>query len=133
MIELQPRAISSARPRIPLTADEPTTLVEIYERVARVHRKQNTLNYKRGGAWHSISAEEMLTRARRIALGLHSLGFRKGDRVAILADSCAGWGLSDQGCIFAGVVTTPIYSTLTAAQVRYILNDSGARAIFICT
>ena len=133
MIELQPRAISSARPRIPLTADEPTTLVEIYERVARVHRKPNTLNYKRGGAWHSISAEEMLTRARRIALGLYSLGLRKGDRVAILSDSCAEWVLSDQGCIFAGVVTTPIYSTLTAAQVRYILNDSGARAIFIGT
>ena len=56
--------------RVPLTSDEPQTLPEVYERVARDHPKPNTLNYKREGAWHSISAGEVLQRARHIALGL---------------------------------------------------------------
>jgi len=120
-------------PLAPLSSDEPTTLVEIYERVARDHPKPDTLNYKREGVWCSISAEEMLRRARNIAAGLHSLGVRKGDRVAILSESCLEWVLADQGCILSGAVTVPIYPTLTPAQVSYILNDCGARAAFIST
>jgi long-chain acyl-CoA synthetase len=119
--------------RVPLNSDEPTTLVEIYERVVRNHPKPDTLNYKREGAWRSVSAEEMLRRAHNIAAGLHSLGVRKGDRVAILSESCLEWVLADQGCILSGAVTVPIYPTLTPAQVSYILSDCGARAVFIST
>ena len=117
--------------RAPLSADEPATLVEVYERVARVHPKPDTLNYKRDGGWHTISASEMLARARRIALGLYSLGVRKGDRVALLSESCVEWVLADQGCIFAGAVGVPIYPTLMPSQVAYILKDSGARVLFV--
>ena len=119
--------------RVPFSDDEPTTLVEVYEGVARLHPKPDTLNFKRNGAWHSISADEMLRRARRIALGLYSLGVRKGDRVALLSESRVEWVLADQGCVFAGAVGVPIYPTLTPPQVAYILKDSGARALFIST
>src|SRR5438552_6330738 len=119
--------------RAPLNSDGATTLIEIYERVVRNHPKPNTLNYKRDGAWRSISAEEMLRRARNIAAGLHALGVRKGDRVAILSESCLEWVLSDQGCILSGAVAVPIYPTPTPPQVGHILSDSGARAVFIST
>src|SRR5213080_3258144 len=112
---------------------EPATLVDIYEGLARNHPKPDTLNYKRDGAWHSMSAGEMLRRARSIALGLYSLGIRKGDRVALLSESRVEWVLADQGCIFAGAVGVPVYPTLTPPQVAYILKDSGARALFVST
>ena len=112
---------------------EPATLVDIYEGVARNHPKPDTLNYKRDGAWHSMSAGEMLRHSRWIALGLYSLGIRKGDRIALLSESRVEWVLADQGCIFAGAVGVPIYPTLTPPQVAYILKDSGARALFVST
>src|SRR5713101_7726640 len=117
--------------RVPLEADEPTTLVEVYERVARVHQKPDTLNYKRDSGWHSISADEMLRRSRWLALGLYSLGVRKDDRVALLSESRVEWVLADQGCIFAGAICVPIYPTLTPQQAAYILKDSGARVMFV--
>ena len=117
--------------RAPLSADEPATLVEVYQRLILVHPQPDTLNYKRGGAWHSISSNEMLARARRIALGLYSLGVRKDDRVALLSESRVEWVLADQGCIFAGAVGVPIYPTLTPSQAAYILKDSGARVMFV--
>ena len=130
MLEVQDKSISPPS-RVPLNAGEPTTLVEVYEAVLRNHPKTDTLNFKSDGVWQTLSAAEMLRRARRIALGLHSLGLRPGDRVAILADSCVEWVLADQGCIFMGAVTVPVYPTLSGDQVKYIINDCTARAIFV--
>src|SRR2546428_464590 len=132
MLETQEK-LKFVRERVPLEADEPTTLVEVYERVARGHQKPDTLNYKRDGGWRSISAGEMLRQSRWIALGLYSLGVRKDDRVALLSESRVEWVLADQGCIFAGAICVPIYPTLTPQQVAYILKDSGARALFVST
>jgi long-chain acyl-CoA synthetase len=119
--------------RVPLNRDEPTTLPEMYERVVRDYPKPNTLNYKRDGVWHSISAAEMVRRAKEIAFGLRSLGVARGDRVAILSESCVEWVLADQGCLFAGAVSVPIYPTLTSPQVQYILEDCAPKVLFIAT
>jgi long-chain acyl-CoA synthetase len=131
--QLRTEPISSAPIREPLTADEPKTLVEVLERAVRSYPKPDTLNYKSGGAWHPISGNEMLRRARRIALGLYSLGVRKGDRVALLSESRVEWVLADQGCIFAGAISVPVYPTLTPPQVEYILKDCGARMLLVST
>lgn len=117
--------------RIPLNTNEPTTLVEVFEYVARVHPRPDTLNYKRDGRWNAISSDELLRRARHIAAGLYSLGVRRGDRVAILSESRAEWTLTDAGCLFATAIDVPIYPTLTPSQVRYILKDSGARVLVV--
>jgi long-chain acyl-CoA synthetase len=114
-----------------LSATEPTTLVEAFEYVARVHPRPDTLNYKREGRWLSISADELLRRARLIAAGLYALGVRRGDRVAILSESRPEWTLTDAGCMFAAAIDVPIYPTLTPPQVRYILKDSGARILVV--
>src|SRR5262245_26146586 len=73
----------------------------------------------------------MLKRAQLIAAGLHAIGVNPGDRVALLSESRVEWTLTDAGSIFAGTIDVPIYPTLTPAQVRYILNDSGACILFL--
>ena len=122
---------SSTPARQPSSADEPVTLVDVFERVARKHQRPDTLNYKNNGRWISMSSDEMLQRAKAIAAGLHAIGAEPGDRVAILSESRVEWTLTDAGSIFAGTIDVPIYPTLTPAQVRYILNDSGASVLFL--
>ncbi|HEY0081023.1 MAG TPA: long-chain fatty acid--CoA ligase [Pyrinomonadaceae bacterium] len=118
-------------PRVPLAPDEPTTLPEVFERAARLHRKPDALNYKRDGQWRSVSSEEFITRARRIALGLYSMGVRRGERVGLLSESRPEWVMADAGCQLAGAIDVPIYPTQAPPQVCYILSDSGARVLFI--
>ncbi|GAC1396250.1 MAG: AMP-dependent synthetase/ligase [Pyrinomonadaceae bacterium] len=122
---------NSAPPRVPLHDDEPKTLVEMFEQVARQHNRADALNFKSGDAWHSISSAEFLTRARAIALGLYTLGVRRGDRVALLSENRPEWTLSDAGCQCMGVIDVPIYPTQALSQVCYILNDSQARVLVI--
>jgi long-chain acyl-CoA synthetase len=99
--------------------------------VVREKNRPDALNYKKNGQWIAVSSDEMLERAKNIAAGLHAIGVRRGDRVAVLSESRVEWTLTDTGCIFGGVIDVPIYPTLTPPQVRYILNDSGASALFI--
>jgi long-chain acyl-CoA synthetase len=110
---------------------EPSTLIEVFEQIGQIHKRADTMNYKHDGRWKAISSDEMLARSHRIAAGLHSLGVQNGDRVAILSESRPEWTLTDAGCIFAGAIDVPIYPTLTPPQVRYILNDSGARVLAV--
>jgi long-chain acyl-CoA synthetase len=127
--------ISVARPRLPVrrpfAPDEPRTLIDVFTRAVRNHNRPDALNYKSGGRWVPVSSGEMLARAKHIAAGLHAIGIRHGDRVALLADSRVEWTLTDAGCLFAGAIDVPIYPTLTPPQVRYILRDSGSSALFL--
>ena len=118
-------------PRVPLAPDEPKTLAEVFTRAVQDHPKPDALNYKRDGEWRAISSADLLERAHLIALGLYALGLRPGDRAAILSESSPEWTLTDAGCQFAGVIDVPIYPTQAPPQVRYILDDSGARVLFI--
>ena len=117
--------------RIPTSADEPETLVDVFRKVTQKRKRSDTLNYKKDGQWVSVSSDELFSLAQRIAAGLHSIGVKKGDRLALLSETRLEWTLTDAGCIFAGVIDVPIYPTLTPNQVQYILNDSGACVLVV--
>src|SRR5690606_5570193 len=117
----------------PLFQDEPATLPELFVKAAERYDRPNSLVYRDDDGWQPISSAEVVSRARYIALGLYSLGLRKGDRAALLAHNSPNWTLADAGCQFAGVLDVPIYTTLAPATIAYVLNDSGAKAIFIDT
>ncbi len=123
--------VSQQEARIKLSEDEPQTLAELFLQAGRKHDRKDILNYKKNDEWKSISTSEMISRAENIALGLYSLGVKSGDRVAILSANSPDWTITDAGCQFGGIIDVPIYTTLNADSVKYILNDSGAKIIFI--
>jgi long-chain acyl-CoA synthetase len=107
------------------------TLCDIFYYSVDTHRKAEHLRFKRDGAWRSISSDELRTAVEEVALGLCSLGVGKGDRVAILSENRPEWALADLASLAAGAVDVPVYPSLPAHQVQYILNDSEAKAIFV--
>ncbi len=88
---------------------------------------------KVGGTWQAITHRDAERRARHLALGLRELGIQAGDRVAILSETRVEWALADFACLCAQAVDVPIYPTLTAKQIEYILSDSGAVGVFCST
>jgi long-chain acyl-CoA synthetase len=112
-------------------AGVPSTLVDVFKDAAKLHNRSNALNYKKGNEWTPISSNEMLSRAKQIALGLYQLGLERGDRIALISANCPEWTLTDAGAIFAGIINVPIYLTQAPAQVRYILDDAGVKILFV--
>ena len=88
---------------------------------------------KRDGAWREISWQELRDIVRHVARGLLTLDLQAGDRVAILSDSRAEWVQCDLGIMAAAGITVPIYASSTPDQAAYILQNSGATAMFIDT
>lgn len=78
------------------------------------------------GRWESLSSERARADVESLALGLASLGVKRGDRVALLSENRYEWAVTDLATLGQGAVTVTIYPTLTAPQVRYILENSEA-------
>ena len=70
-------------------------------------------------------------RCTRSPPALLALGVDAGDRVALMSDSRPEWVVCDLATLEIGAVTVPIYPTLSPAQARYILEDSGARIAIV--
>src|SRR5581483_3937054 len=56
---------------------------------------------------------------------------RKGDRVALLAESSFYWTLADYGIIATGAINVPIYPTQALNQVEYILKESQPKLLIV--
>ena len=112
---------------------KPGTLTRLFFEAIERHDKPDTLQVKKDGAFRPISALQLTDSVRRVALGLQEIGISRGDRVAILSENRPEWAIADYAALTAGLTDVPIYPTLPAEQIPYILNDSGAVAIFTST
>ena len=97
----------------------------------RLNNRSDALAYKLGDAWRKISGPEAIERVKRIALGLSSLGVKAGDRIAIISENRPEWSLTDLAILSLRAVNVPIYTTQAVEQIRYILENSGAKMLCI--
>ncbi len=109
----------------------PQTLPHFCFESFRRNNKKDALAFKVGGAWAYLSGTEAIDRIKRIARGLASLGIRAGDRIAIISENRPEWSFTDLAILSLRAVNVPIYTTQAVEQIRYILEDSGARMLFV--
>jgi fatty-acyl-CoA synthase len=78
----------------------------------------------------SLTYARLDERVSRLANAFGGLGLAQGDRVAIYAHNCLEWIELYAACARSGVVAVPVNFRLTGPEVRYLLEDSGAAALF---
>src|SRR5438094_568267 len=69
-------------------------------------------------------------RCRRLAGALRALGLGEGDRVAVVGPNCHRYLELYQAVPGAGMSIVPLNPRHTAAELRYALEDSGAKVLF---
>jgi long-chain acyl-CoA synthetase len=112
---------------------EPTfrSVVEMFQHRVSSTPDAEAMSGRKDGQWHSMTWREVERRVRAVAGGLLSLGLQKGERAAILATSRPEWVIADVGILAAGGATSTIYTSNTAEESAYILEDSGSRVCFV--
>lgn len=84
-----------------------------------------------GDSWTDYTWQQVGSEARRITRALQREGIAPGDRVALLSANCARWIICDLALLMGGFVSVPLYANVGPAAMRDILEDSGARFLFI--
>jgi acyl-CoA synthetase (AMP-forming)/AMP-acid ligase II len=75
--------------------------------------------------------EQFADRAARLGGGLKNVGVKPGDRVAFLSLNCHRLLEAYYGVLEAGAVLLPLNVRLASQELTYILNDSGAKVLFL--
>lgn len=96
---------------------------ELGDRVA--HREKDM------GIWKAYSWADYWRHAKWLGLGLRALGLERGEVVSILSEDRKEWLYADMGIQGVGGIASGVYTTDSADQLAYILNDSGSRFLIV--
>ena len=108
------------------------TIYESFRKAATLHPGKVALMYKNEeNEYEGITYGEVNELVSRVAASLAKLGIKKGDCVAIYSRNRPEWPISDLAILKLGGIVVPIYQTLPASTVAYIMNDSGSRVVFV--
>ena len=111
--------------------DSARNLVQLF--LKRADQKGDTpfLGRKVAGKWVTQSWREAAEQVCLLAESLRSLGLADGDRVALVSENRPEWCIADLAIMAAGCITVPTYTTNTRRDHAHILDNSGARAVFV--
>jgi long-chain acyl-CoA synthetase len=105
---------------------ELASLAEIIPGHARRTPDRVLVSRRSGAGWEPVTAADLDRQVTSLALGFLAAGIAPDDRVALMAKTRYEWTLVDAALWAVGAVTVPVYETSSAAQLRWILEDSGA-------
>ena len=113
------------------TAIRGKTLPQVLYEAAAEYENPQAFNHPTGDGWTPLSLHDFRVQAEEIALGLLDLGLDRGDHVALFMESDTHFCLADMGCLIAGLIDVPIYLSHAAEQIRYVIDHSESKALFV--
>ncbi|GAA0481953.1 AMP-dependent synthetase/ligase [Salinibacillus aidingensis] len=110
---------------------KPNNLVEMLKKTMERYGEKDAIMWKEDGEYRSMTYHEFWQEIRDTASGLARLGIKANDKVAILSNSNPAWGITDFAVASLGAISVPIYPTLPAEQVEFILNNADVRVAVV--
>ncbi|MEP3422517.1 MAG: AMP-dependent synthetase/ligase [Erythrobacter sp.] len=111
--------------------DRATNLVELFLKRADQKGDAPFLGRKEDGQWTTQSWREVADQVCLLAESLRGMGLNEGDRVALVSENRPEWCMADLAIMAAGCISVPTYITNTERDHAHILDNSGARAVFV--
>jgi len=113
--------------------DGAPNLVALFLKRADAKGDAPFLGHKTGGQWVTQSWRSAAQHVCLLAESLRAMGLNDGDRVALVSENRPEWCIADLAIMAAGCITVPTYTTNTRRDHAHILDNSGARAVFVST
>jgi long-chain acyl-CoA synthetase len=111
-----------------------STIPELYLFLTEEYKpkaERFVLHRKVEGKYKGITYNELKEETNSFAYGLSSLGVGKGDKVAIISENRPEWVYSDFAILELGGIDVPLFPSLTADSIEFILNNSEAKGVII--
>lgn len=115
----------------PVLVDGCDTIPKLFQARCMSLQERTAHREKDMGIWKSFSWTTYWEQAKWIGLGLLSLGLQRGEVVSILSEDRREWLYTDMGVQGVGGIASGVYTTDSASQLAYLVNDSGSRFLFV--
>ena len=103
-----------------------------------LHRNATQFGSRRAQWWktegtntESITYSQLAVIVSELSAGLLKLGIARGDRACIMAHTSPPWVWADYSILCGGAITVCIYPTVSPVEIKHIVNDSGARFVYV--
>ena len=106
-------------------------LIDLISNYQKEFAKEIMVAGRAKNGWKTYSTNEFVEIIDNISKGLLAKGIQKGDRIALMSGNRPEWNFIDFACNQLGVATVPLYPTLSNQDLIFILNDAGAKLLFV--
>nr|WP_321485749.1 AMP-binding protein [uncultured Draconibacterium sp.] len=107
------------------------TIVALFETAVANYPDNPYLWEKSKGEYRPTTYKETHEKVLDLAAGLIQLGFKKGDRAALIADGRNDWIISELGMLYAGGINVPLSIRLQNNELAFRIKHSGSKYIFV--
>ena len=80
--------------------------------------------------WQLYTSDQFKMLTDHLSRALLAQGFQKGDKIGLISGNRPEWNVVDFACCQLGVVTVPLYPTLSTQDLAYILKNAGVKLLF---
>lgn len=108
-------------------------LAEFFSHVMDFYISKNAISWKVKDKYEGLTGGKIKELVYHAAKAFEEFGLKKGDKAAIISETRFEWVITDFACILNGIITVPIYTTMTPQQVKFILEHSEAKLCFAST
>ncbi|MGS0748339.1 AMP-dependent synthetase/ligase [Halpernia sp. GG3] len=94
--------------------------------------KDDFLVTKKNGEWKKTSTLEFVNQGNKVSRGLLKLGIKPGDKIGLISTTNrTEWCIMDLGISQIGVITVPVYPTISVDDYIYIFNNAEIKYCFV--
>lgn len=96
------------------------------------YSKADAFATKENGQWVKTSTQEYITDANKFSRGLLKLGIEPGDHIGLIShNNRSEWPIVDVGLSQIGVISVPVYPTISNEDYEYIFNNAEIKYCFV--
>ena len=109
---------------------ELTRLFDLIPYQVQKFNKEIAFSRKEEGVWKTYSSKEVQDIIDELSLGFLAQGIQAGEKVAIISENRPEWNFIDLALQQIGVISVPMYPTITVADYAYIFDHAEVQVIF---
>lgn len=107
-------------------------VLDFFDYQATHHPLENSIGTRVNNEWQFYSTQEIVSRAKELATGLHQSGYQRGDTIALISyKNQPEYIIADLALQYAGMISIPLYPTISPGEYEYILTEAECKAAFI--
>ncbi len=108
------------------------TIIDLLNDAVDQYASKAFLLEKQKDEWTSLSYREVQNQSLQVGAGLHQLGVKHGDRVALLSEGRNDWIISELGILYAGAASVPLSIKLEESNdLLFRLNHAEVNTIIV--